>query len=225
MAGRPPASSRPRAPRVSAPDLPDHLDEIPALRSRADLLGVVVTGVSGEVDAAHCRLIESQVAAASGAAAGHVDVTGSTFVDVAVDGLRAMALVARDARWRNVMVGGGRVATLDGQRARWDSVVVRDVHIDYLSLPSAELTDVLFVDCTFGTFDLPEARLARVAFEGCRADEVDTRGLRCDDLDLRGLEALAFTDVRALTGAWLQPRQAELHAAAFAQALGIRICA
>jgi hypothetical protein len=43
-------------------------------------------------------------------------------------------------------------------------------------------------------------------------------------VDLRGLEALAFTDVRALTGAWLQPRQAELHAPR-SRRLGIRIVA
>lgn len=225
MAARSSASSAPRPPRISAPDVPTALDDVAALRGRADLIGVLIHGVDGDLDAAHGRLVESRVDAASGAAAGHVDITGATFVDVAVDQLRAMALVARDGSWRNVELTGGRIATLDGLRARWDSVVMRGAHIDYLSLPSAELRDVLFVDCTFGSIDLPEARLTRVAFEGCRVDEVDTRGLRGDDLDLRGLEALAFTDVRALTGAWLQPRQAELHAAALAQALGIRISA
>lgn len=225
MAARSSGALGPRPPRISAPDVPTDLDAVSALRSRVDLLGVLVDGVGGEVDAAHCRLVESRVDAASGPAAGRVDATGATFVDVAVDQLRAMALVARDGSWRNVELTGGRIATLDGLRVRWDSVVVRGAHIDYLSLPSAELTDVLFVDCSFGSIDLPEARLARVAFEGCRADEVDTRGMRGDDVDLRGLEALAFTDVRALTGAWLQPRQAELHAPAFAQALGIRIVA
>ena len=80
-----------------------------------------------------------------------------------------------------------------------------------------------FVDCCFGSIDLPEAHVSRVAFEGCRADEVDTRGMRASDLDLRGLEALSFTDARALTGAWLDARQTELHAPAFAQALGIRV--
>lgn len=217
MAARP---ATPLAPRVSAPDLPDDLDEVSSLSARGDLLGAVVTALAGEVDGAHSRLAESRVSPAS---VGHVDLTGATLVDVAIDRLRAVELVARDGGWRNVAITGGRIATLDGLRARWDSVVLRGVHIDYLSLGSAEIADVLFVDCRFGSIDLPEARISRLAFEGCRADEVDTRGLRAEHLDLRGLDALSFTDPRGLTGAWLSARQAELHAPAFAEALGIRL--
>ena len=77
--------------------------------------------------------------------------------------------------------------------------------------------------CEIGTLDVPEARLTRVRFDDARADEVDTRGLRSTDVDLTGLEALSFTDPRGLAGAWLSPRQSELHAASFAHALGIRI--
>lgn len=47
------------------------------------------------------------------------------------------------------------------------------------------------------------------------------RGLRLKDLDLRGLDVLSFTDVRGLAGATILERQAELHAVAFAQSLGI----
>lgn len=68
-----------------------------------------------------------------------------------------------------------------------------------------------------------EATLTRVRFVDCRADEVDTRGLRATDLDLRGLEALAYTDPRGLSGATLAARQADVHAAGFAHALGIRV--
>lgn len=213
-------SRTPLPPRTGVPDLPAVLDEVSAVHARDDLLGVALVGLGGDVDAAHARIGESRLA---GATVGHLDLTGTTLVDVAVDDLRAVEVIARDGTWRNVEISGGRIATLDGLRARWDSVVLRGVHVDYLSLPSAEVTDVLFVDCRFGTIDLPEGRLTRVAFQGCRADEVDTRGLRAADLDLRGLEALSFTDARSLTGAWLEPRQAELHAATFAQALGIRI--
>ena len=140
-----------------------------------------------------------------------------------VTDLRAVELVSRDGTWRNVVVEGGRIGTLDALRAEWDGVTLRGVRIDYLSLPSAALGDVRIVGCEIGTLDVPEARLTRVRFDDARADEVDTRGLRSTDVDLTGLEALSFTDPRGLAGAWLSPRQSELHAASFAHALGIRI--
>jgi len=219
MASRPTA---PLPPRLTAPDLPDVFEEVLGLRARADVLAVSAGALSGDVDAVHARIGESRVVSAS---VNHLDLTGTHLVDVAIDDMRAVEVIARDGAWRNVEITGGRIATIDALRAQWDSVVLRGVHVDYLSLPSAELSDVLFVDCRFGTIDLPEARIARVAFENCSADEVDTRGLRAGNLDLRGLEALAFTDPRGLTGAWLDARQAELHAPAFAQALGIRVSA
>lgn len=219
MVSRP---SAPVSPRITAPDLPDALEDVTGLRARTDVLAVSVNALAGDVDAVHARIAEARVSAAS---VGHLDLTGTHLVDVAIDEMRAVEVVARDGAWRNVEISGGRIATIDGLRGRWDSVVLRGVHVDYLSLPSAELSDVLFVDCRFGTIDLPEARLTRLAFEGCRADEVDTRGLRARDLDLRGLEALSFTDPRALSGTWLAARQTELHATAFAQALGIRVTA
>lgn len=217
MAARP---SRPAAPRVGAPDLPRHLETHVGLDPRVDLLAVEVTGLGGDVDAAHCHLTEARI---PGASVGRLEMTGGSLVDVELDDLRAVELGARDGSWRNVAITGGRIASIDGLRARWSSVVIRGVHIDYLSLASAEIEDVLFVDCRFGTIDLPDTRVARVSFEGCRADEVDTRGLRATHLDVRGLEALAFTDARALAGVWLSPRQIELHAAAWADALGIRV--
>lgn len=217
MVARP---TRPVAPRIGAPDLPTSLERVSRVEARADLLGVEILDLSGEVDAPHSHIAEARVAPAS---VGRLDLTGASLVDVAVVELRAVEMIARDGTWRNVEISGGRIATIDASRARWDSVAVRGVHVDYLNLASAELADVLFVDCRFGTIDVPEARLSRVSFEQCRADEVDTRGLRAGDLDLRGLEAGAFTDARSLAGAWIDDRQAEMHAATFAQALGIRL--
>lgn len=219
MVSRP---SAPAPPRITAPDLPDVLEEVSGLRARADVLAVSLSALDGDVDAVHARIAEARMSAAS---VGRLDLTGTHLVDVAIHEMRAVEVVARDGAWRNVEISGGRIATIDGLRGQWDSVVLRGLHVDYLSLPSAEISDVLFVDCRFGTIDLPEARITRLAFEGCRADEVDTRGLRARDLDLRGLEALSFTDPRALAEAWFDARQAELHAAAFAQALGIRVTA
>ena len=210
----------PAAPRISTPDLPDELDDLEALAPRDDLLGVRIAGLSGAVTAPHARIAESRIEPAGVDA---LDVTGATLTDVAIADLRAPSLLARDGAWRTVDISGGRIGTLDALRATWQGVVLRGIRIDYLSLASARLDDVLFVDCTIGALDVPEARLARVRFDGCRADEVDTRGLRAADLDLRGLEALSFTDARALQGATLDARQAETHAAAFADALGIRV--
>lgn len=210
----------PQAPRVSPPDLPREFEGPVELAPRLDLLGARLSAPSGDADAAHAHLAECRLDAASPT---RLDLTGATLSDVAATDLRAAELVAREGTWRNVEIAGGRIGTLDGLRVRWDSVTLRDLRIDYLSLPSAELTDVLIVGCDIGTLDVPEARLTRVRFEGSHVDEVDTRGLRSTDLDLRGLEALSFTDARSLSGTWLSERQTELHAAAFAAALGIRV--
>lgn len=183
-----------------------------------DLGGARIALAAGDVDAPHSHIVESRIHAAPLA---RFDLTGSTLVDVAIDDLGAIEVAARDSRWRNVVVSGGRVGTLDGTRGEWEGVTLRGLRIDYLSLSSAEVSDVLIVDCTIGSLDMPEASLTRVCFENSRADELDTRGLRVKDLDLRGLEVLSFTDVRGLAGATLLERQAELHAVAFAEALGI----
>ncbi|HYP73946.1 MAG TPA: hypothetical protein VEP72_07615 [Microbacterium sp.] len=209
----------PAAPRVAAPDLPAVLDAA-GLSARGDLLGARIDGLSGQASGAHGRLAESRISAAS---VDRLDLAGASLSDVAIDQLKAVELIARDGSWRGVEIVGGRISTFDGLRAEWDSVVLRGIRIDYLSLPSAVLGDVLIAECEIGTLDVPDARLTRVRFENSRADEVDTRGLRAVDLDLRGLEALSFTDPRGLSGATLAPRQAELHAPAFAAALGIRL--
>ncbi|PZU47311.1 MAG: hypothetical protein DI566_05715 [Microbacterium sp.] len=224
MSGMAPPSARrspaPASPRVSEPDLPPELQPETALGARADVFGAALDGLGGDVSVAHGRLAESRLERPS---VDRFDATGATFVDVLATEPRAIELVLRDATWRNVTVTGGRIGTLDGLRSSWDSVALRGIRVDYLSLPAATLADVLIEDCEIGTLDLPDAHLTRVRFVSSRAEEVDTRGLHATDLDLRGLEALSFTDPRALAGAWFEPRQAELHAPAWAAALGIRI--
>ncbi len=215
-------SEGPIPPRESAPDLPAHLDETGTLTRHADLVAARITGLSGEVDAAHSRLAECAVVAAS---VDRLDLTGATLSDVRVTDLRATEVVARDGRWRNVEISGGRIGTLDLMRAELEGVSFTGVRIDYLSLPSATIADLLFTGCDIGTLDLPDARVERIAFADCRADEADTRGLRARDLDLRGVELLAITDPAGLRGATMTARQAELHAEAFAAALGLRIAA
>lgn len=214
--------SFPIAPRNSTPDLPTVFEDQHALRPRGDIMGAQLEGLTGDVDGAHGHLAESRIAASS---VGRLDLTGTGLTDVAIVDLRAVEVIARDGAWRNVELTGGRIGTIDGLRGSWDGVTLRGVRIDYLSLPSADVSDLRIIDCEIGTLDIPEARLTRVAFANSRADEVDTRGLRATDTDLRGLEALSFTDPRALSGVALSPRQAEVHAAAFAVALGIRVLA
>lgn len=210
----------PQHPRIAAPDLPAALEPHRGLAPRDDLFGARIDGLEGEVSAVHAHLAESRIDEAS---LGRLDLTGATLSDVVITDLRAVEVVTRDSRWRTVEIVGGRIGTFDALRAGWDAVVLRGLRIDYLSLSAAEITDLLIADCEIGTLDVPDARLTRVRFEGSRADEIDTRGLRATDLDLRGIEALSFTDARALSGATLAPRQAELHASAWAAALGIRL--
>ncbi|WP_292835558.1 hypothetical protein [Microbacterium sp.] len=214
-------SDQPIAPRASPPELPARWEEDGAgLAPRADLTGVLLSGVTGDPSALHGRIAESRI---DGLVCGRWELGGASLVDVEILDVRAIEVGLRDGTWRSVELRGGRIGTLDAPRTAWDGVTVRGVRIDYLSFAAAELTDVSFVDCEIGTLDLPDARLTRVRFTGTRADEVGTRGLRARDLDLRGLETLAYTDPRALSGAWLDAGQAEAHATSFAEALGIRV--
>lgn len=210
----------PTLPRDIHPDLPPVLAPHTGLEPRSDLFGVRIENLSGSVSNVHGQLMEARI---DGAQVDRWDTTGAAWTDVAVGDLRATELVARESAWRTVEIDGGRIATVDALRAAWDGVSLRGLRIDYLNLASATVSDLLLVDCEIGALDIPQARLTRVAFRNCRIDEVDTRGLRAEHVDLRGLEALRFTDPRGLAGATLSMRQTELHGAAFAAALGIRL--
>jgi uncharacterized protein YjbI with pentapeptide repeats len=210
----------PLPPRVSAPDLPSDLETVRGLSRHVDLLGARIEGLEGDVDAAHSIIAECTVAEAS---ASRLDLTAATLTDVAISELRATEVVAREARWRNVLVAGGRLGTLDLSGAELDSVELRGVRVDYLSLRGASVRDVLVADCSITTLDLPMATLSRVRLEGSRADEVETEALRAEHVDFRGLEALALTRPESLRGVTLSPRQVELFAASFATALGIDV--
>ena len=208
--------TRPAPPRVSDPDLPRHLE--PATLSRhGDLVEVSVSVGGGSVDGAHARLSESVV---EPGAPERLDLTGAVLSDVVIRDLATPELRVGDGTWRTVTLIGGRIGTLDAQRARFDGVILRGIRIDYLSVPASTLRDVEIIDCRIGTLDAPGALLERVRFANTTVDEFDTRALSSTDLDLRGLEALAFTDIRALAGATAARRQIEVHAAAFGVALG-----
>lgn len=75
-------------PRVSAPDLPAQLESVRGLESRADLLGSSVVALDGDVDAAHSRLTECAIAAAS---VSRLDLRGAMLTDVEISTLRATA--------------------------------------------------------------------------------------------------------------------------------------
>lgn len=213
------ASKRPVAPRVSAPDLPNHLDDAEPARG-ADLVQRQLPRLVGEVELSYATLEEVRIPGADVAALG---LRGATLVDVDIDDIRAVEVIARDASLRRVRIHGGRIATLDLADARIAELELRGLRIDYLRLAAAELEDVLIADCTIGTIDLPRARLTRVAFDGSRADEVDPREMRATDLDLRGLDALSYLDPLALRGATLTEDQVRILAPAFAVAAGIDV--
>lgn len=210
----------PHAPRIGAPDLPRELSDADGIAAHADLLQVRITGLDEVTDAAHAVLTECAVVAAS---VDRLDLTGATLADVTIEGLRATAVTARDARLRRVRITGGRIGTLDLATSGLDEVELRGIRIDYLSLGAAKIEDLLIADCTITTLDLPQATVSRVRFENTRADEVDTRGIRADSLDLRGLDAASYLDVGSLRGATLTPWQAEQLSSAFAGALGIDV--
>ena len=215
------ARPRPRTapPRPSEPDLPRQL-VAGRLERHAELTEASVVLAGTAVDGAHARLSECRISAAS---LDRLDLLGAVLADVLVEDLAAAELVARDGTWRSVRLSGGRIGTLDLSRGRWDGVHLSGVRVDYLSVPAATLRDVTFSECRIGTLDAPGAMLERVRFEHTTVDEFDTREMRAADLDLRGLDALAFTDLRALRESTMSQRQVEAHARAFATALGIDV--
>ncbi|MCR2801000.1 hypothetical protein QNO21_06720 [Microbacterium sp. zg-Y818] len=216
----PPRENRPRPPRQALPDLPPRLSAGTTLGRRSDVSQTRIEGLTGDVDAAHARLVECVLGAS---AVDRLDLTGATLIDVAIEELRATTVAAISGTWRSVAITGGRVGTLDLSRAQMDAVEVRGARIDYLALGQAVVADLLIADCVIGSLDLPGATLERVRFEESRADDVDTREMRATDLDLRGLQALGYTDPAALRGATLAPHQASALAESFAAALGVQV--
>lgn len=213
----PRVSDSPAAPRVSAPDLPPHLDAATPGRG-VDLLAAHLD-LSGVVDLAHASLEQCTITAD----ADTVDLTGATVLDVAITGIRVASLSMRDAGIRRLRITGGRIGTLDLSTTRIDELELRDLRIDYLTLGGAKGTDILVVDSTVRALDVPQAQLTRVRFENCRSDEVDPRGLQAKDVDLRGLDAAAFVDVNGLRGTTLTGLQVQQLAATLAAGVGIRI--
>ncbi|WP_405372779.1 MULTISPECIES: hypothetical protein [unclassified Microbacterium] len=211
------ARIRPEPPRTDEPDLPPSLDPVALTRSGEVLGGRIEVG-TGASDGAYARIGESVITAAS---AGTLDLTGAVLSDVLVDQPALAEWRAGQGTWRTVVVRGGRIGTLDASRGRWDGVILDGVRIDYLSWAAADVHDAQITGCRIGTLDAPGGRLDRVRFTDSSVDEFDTRELQAQNLDLRGLDALAFTDVRALRGATLGAAQVAAHAASFAVALGI----
>ena len=207
------------APRIAEPDLPVVFDQ-EELALRGTLHGAQIQNAAGDVNAAHSQLTECTWGDAS---LERLDLTGASLSDVVITNFRAVEVIARESHWRTVVVDQGRIGTLDLQRGEWDVVLLRGLRIDYLSLASATVSDLVIEDCDIRALDLPNARLRRVRIDSSRVDEVDTRELRAEDVDLRGLEALSFTSPAGLRGVTLSLRQAELHAASFATAMGIRV--
>jgi len=210
---------RPVPPQSAEPDLPRTL--APAVLSRSgEVEAARIAGPTGTVDAAHMRLSESIVEAAS---AESLDLTGAVLVDVEIAAPTIVALHARDGSWRTVVVRGGRIGTLELPRGRWDAVRLEDVRIDYLSTPAAVLRDVELTGCRIGTWDAPGAQIERMRLTRTTVDEFDTREMRASDLDLRGGDVARFTDVRALRGITMSRAQVAEHAAAFAESFGVDV--
>ena len=123
--------SQPHAPRLSAPDLPLHLEDAARLTRGGDFFQVRWTALDAQTDAAHAALTEC---ALIGASVERLDLTGASLVDVDVRDLRASSLGARSARLRRVRITGGRIGTLDLADTEIDEVELRGVRIDYVSL-------------------------------------------------------------------------------------------
>lgn len=207
----------PAAPRVSPPDLPDHLERATPRRS-ADLLAAHLD-LTGSADLAYASLEQCTVRADADA----VDLTGATVLDVAMDGVRIASLKLRDAGIRRLRISGGRIGTLDLSGARIDELELRDLRIDYLNLGGARATDVEIGECSIRTVDMPQAELTRVRFAATSGDEVDPRGMKAKDVDLRGLDAQAYLDANSLRGTTLTAFQVQQLAPVIAAGLGIQV--
>ncbi|UPL15938.1 pentapeptide repeat-containing protein [Microbacterium galbinum] len=207
----------PVAPRVSPPDLPDHLDAAVAARN-ADLIAARIE-LAGDADLAYASLEQCVVTAD----ADTIDLSGATVLDVDVTGIRAASVKLRGAGIRRLRVTGGRIGTLDLSTTRVSELELRDLRIDYLNLGAARVEDIDVIGCRIRALDMPQAELTRVRFTDSASDEVDTRGMRATDVDLRGLDALAFLDANSLRGTTLTAFQVQQLAPVFAAGLGIHV--
>lgn len=209
----------PVAPRIAVPDLAPRLDPA-VLAPGVDLLGALVEGSRGDINAANAHISES---ALHNLDVARFDLSRARLSDVDVSELRAVTVDAPESRWQSTRIVGGRIATLDLSRSTLSAVEFRGIRIDYLTLAGAEASDLLFADCIIGSMDAPQASLKRVAFANSRVTDVDNRGWRVEHVDLRGLEAVHFMDMPALRGTTLSERQATALGRDFAVAAGVDV--
>lgn len=137
-----------------------------------------------------------------------IDLSGSTFSECEVDGLRARDAGMRGVRivesvvrgldvpvlraarstWRDVILDGGRVGSAELYDSSWSSVRITGCKLGFINLRSSKVLDVLFEDCTIDELDLGGATVARIAFRDSSLKTLDVQGARLQDVDLRGLE-------------------------------------
>ncbi|WP_156759656.1 pentapeptide repeat-containing protein [Microbacterium karelineae] len=206
-----------RAP--SPPDLPARRAHSSDSGAHAELDATDLTW-AGEVDIAHAHLTEWVVLPAT---LDHVAGRGATLIDVAFDGLVCPNLDLRDASLRRVRIRGGRIGALDLQGARVADVILEDVRVDYLTVAGARLESVLLANSRIRSLDMPLATVEDTRIQGCEIGELDAREMRAKSLDLRGADIARIRNIQSLRGATVAPAQADAMAAAFADALGIRV--
>jgi len=137
--------------------------------------------------------------------------------------LGASSIDMAGTTWRDVILDGPRVGALTAVRAQWSSVRIRGGKIDFLVLAGARLDDVAFEDCAIGELDLGDARLRNVTFNGCRVGVLDVEAALLADVDLSGARLQTIRGVGSLRGATVSTGQLVAMGPLLAAHLGIRV--
>lgn len=132
-----------------------------------------------------------------------LDIAGSTWLDVAVQGGRIGALLATSVQFRRVTFLGTR--------------------LDYLNLRGADLMQVRFRDCRIEELDLGSAELRDVRLDGCVLGGLALTGSACADVHLEGAQLASLDGLGSLTGVTIDELQLLRLAPALAAHVGLTV--
>ena len=162
--------------------------------------------------------VESEL---TGATMRNTRLPGCRFLDVRLDRLDALDLVAPGAKWRDSEIVSSRLGAVGLYDATIDSLRITGSKIGFLNLRNCVISDLVVEDCPIEELDLSDATLTRASFSGCTIDTLTLRNATLKDVDLRGARLGAIAPVVGLRGAVIDHHQLIDIAPVLADGLGL----
>ncbi len=154
---------------------------------------------------------------------GQVRLRRATFRDVHFERCDLANLRARESSIRRVAISASRMTGFTWITGTMDDVRFDNCRIDLGYFSGTRFSDVLFTECRLDQVNFGGAELTGVRFENCGLAGAQFSGARLADTRFTGCDLTGISGVTSLRGASMASSDALALAAAFAEALGIKI--